>query len=109
MTASDAIPTCSLIRGDGIGPEIADATIRALDGAGAKIKWEDVPAGLAALETDRDPLPSRTTDSITRNRLALKGPLGTPVGSGFRSVNVALRQQYDLYANVRPVTTLAGV
>jgi len=102
-------PTCSLIKGDGIGPEIADATIRALDGAGAKIKWEEVPAGLAGLESDRDPLPSRTTDSITKNRLALKGPLGTPIGSGFRSVNVALRQQFDLYANVRPVTTLAGV
>ena len=98
-----------MIPGDGVGPEIAAATIRALDGAGAKIKWEEVPAGLAAVESDRDPLPTRTTDSISKNRLALKGPLGTPIGSGFRSVNVALRQQYDLYANVRPVTTFQGV
>jgi isocitrate dehydrogenase (NAD+) len=102
-------PTCSLIRGDGIGPEIADATLRALDGAGAKLRFEDVPAGLSAVDSDKDPLPARTTDSITKNRLALKGPLGTPIGSGFRSVNVALRQQYDLYANVRPVTTFEGV
>ncbi len=106
---TDATPTCSLIRGDGIGPEIADATLRVLDAAGAKVKWEEVPAGLAAVETDRDPLPPRTTESISRNRLALKGPLGTPIGSGFRSVNVALRQQYDLYANVRPVITFEGV
>jgi isocitrate dehydrogenase (NAD+) len=102
-------PTCSLIRGDGIGPEIADATVRALDAAGAKIAWEEVPAGMSAVDTDRDPLPPRTTDSISRNRLALKGPLGTPIGSGFRSVNVALRQQFDLYANVRPVRTFEGV
>src|SRR5215813_6097534 len=106
---SNESPTCSLIRGDGIGPEIADATVRALEAAGARLSWEEVPAGLAAVESDRDPLPTRTTDSIAKNRLALKGPLGTPVGTGFRSVNVALRQQYDLYANVRPVTTLPGV
>jgi len=102
-------PTCSLIRGDGIGPEIADATLRALDAAGAKIKWEEVPAGMSAVDTDRDPLPQKTTDSISKNRLALKGPLGTPIGTGFRSVNVALRQQFDLYANVRPIRTFDGV
>src|SRR5215813_12304256 len=106
---SNESPTCSLIRGDGIGPEIADATVRALEAAGARLSWEEVPAGLAAVESDRDPLPARTTDSIGKNRLALKGPLGTPIGSGFRSVNVALRQQYDLYANVRPVRTFPGV
>ena len=109
MTATSDTPTCSLIRGDDIGPEIADATLRVLDAAGAKLKWEDVPAGLAAVESDRDPLPTRTTDSISKNSLALKGPLGTPIGSGFRSVNVALRQQYDLYANVRPIRTFQGV
>ncbi len=103
------MPTCSLIRGDGIGPEIADATLRALDAAGARIQWEEVPAGLAAVDSDRDPLPTRTTDSISKNRLALKGPLGTPIGHGFRSVNVALRQQFDLYANVRPILSFAGV
>jgi isocitrate dehydrogenase (NAD+) len=102
-------PTCSLIRGDGIGPEIAEATVRALVAAGGRLELEDVPAGMGAVETHKDPLPQETIDSITRNRLALKGPLGTPIGSGFRSVNVALRQQFDLYANVRPARTLAGV
>jgi isocitrate dehydrogenase (NAD+) len=102
-------PTVSLIRGDGIGPEIADATLRALDAAGARLAFEDVPAGMSAVDTDRDPLPPRTTESISKNRLALKGPLGTPIGSGFRSVNVGLRQLYDLYANVRPVRTFEGV
>ncbi len=103
------MPTCSLIKGDGIGPEISDATVRALGAAGADITWEDVPAGLSAVDTDKDPLPQRTVDSIARTRLALKGPLGTPIGSGFRSVNVALRQQFDLYANVRPVKNFEGV
>ena len=106
---TESTPTCSLIRGDGIGPEIADATLRVLDAAGARLKWEEVPAGMGAVETERDPLPTRTTDSISKNRLALKGPLGTPIGSGFRSVNVALRQQFDLYANVRPTVTIPGV
>jgi isocitrate dehydrogenase (NAD+) len=99
----------SLIRGDGIGPEIADATLRALEAAGARVEWEVVPAGMGAVDTDRDPLPRRTIDSIKANRVALKGPLGTPIGSGFRSVNVALRQEFDLYANVRPARTIAGV
>jgi isocitrate dehydrogenase (NAD+) len=102
-------PTCSLLRGDGIGPEIAEATVRLLAAAGAKITWEEVPAGMGAVDTHKDPLPQITLDSITRNRLALKGPLGTPIGGGFRSVNVALRQTFDLYANVRPAKTLAGV
>jgi isocitrate dehydrogenase (NAD+) len=108
MTATDT-PTVSLIRGDGIGPEISDATVRALEAAGAKVKWEPVPAGMSAVETDKDPLPQKTIESIQKNRLALKGPLGTPIGGGFRSVNVALRQHFDLYANVRPSRTLAGV
>ena len=103
------MPTVSLIKGDGIGPEIADATVRAVAAAGGDITWEEVPAGMAAVETDKDPLPPRTTESITRNRVALKGPLGTPIGSGFRSVNVALRQLFDLYANVRPAKTFQGV
>ena len=102
-------PTCTLLRGDGIGPEIADATIRLLAAAGAKINWEEMPAGMGAVDTHKDPLPQATIDSIAKNRLALKGPLGTPIGGGFRSVNVALRQHFDLYANVRPSKTLAGV
>src|SRR5687768_11724753 len=99
-TTSDTIPTVSLIRGDGIGPEISDATVKALDAAGARLRWEEVPAGMGAVETDKDPMPQKTIDSIKKNRLALKGPLGTPIGGGFRSVNVALRQEFDLYANV---------
>ncbi|MSP15452.1 MAG: NAD-dependent isocitrate dehydrogenase [Myxococcales bacterium] len=110
MTTPDpAIPTVSLIRGDGIGPEITDETLRILEAAGARLRWEPVLAGLAALESEKDPLPQRTVDSIKQHRLALKGPLATPSGSGYRSVNVALRQMFDLYANVRPSKTLAGV
>jgi isocitrate dehydrogenase (NAD+) len=102
-------PIVSLIEGDGIGPEITRATLRVIEAAGGAIEWEPVPAGMAALDADKDPLPQRTLDSIARNRLALKGPLATPIGGGFRSVNVALRQHFDLYANVRPARTIAGV
>lgn len=102
-------PTVSLIAGDGIGPEITAATLRVIEAAGGEIEWEPVPAGMAAIESDRDPLPQRTIDSINANQLALKGPLATPIGGGFRSVNVTLRQHFDLYANVRPAKTLAGV
>ncbi len=109
MSEPSEAPVVSLIRGDGIGPEIAAATLRALDAAGAKLRWEEVPAGMAAVDSEKDPLPQKTLDSIKKHRLALKGPLGTPIGGGFRSVNVALRQTFDLYANVRPAKTLAGV
>ena len=102
-------PTVTLIRGDGIGPEIADATLRALEAAGADLKWEEALGGVAAVEAVRDPLPPATIESIEKNRLALKGPLTTPKGEGFRSVNVALRQHFDLFANVRPVWTFRGV
>ena len=108
-TATAPVPTISLLRGDGIGPEIADATLRALDAAGARVAWEDVPAGMLAFEREQDPLPARTLASIQRNRIALKGPLTTPIGTGFRSVNVALRQTFELYANVRPARSYAGV
>jgi isocitrate dehydrogenase (NAD+) len=99
----------TLIRGDGIGPEISEATVRILECAGARIRYDEQPAGLAALESERDPLPMRTVQSIERTRVALKGPLETPKGEGFRSVNVALRQKFDLYVNFRPVRTIAGV
>ncbi len=102
-------PTVSLIEGDGIGPEITKATLRALEAAGATIEWQPVPAGMSALESDKDPLPQKTIDSITETGLALKGPLGTPIGGGFRSINVTLRQHFDLFANVRPALSLAGV
>ncbi|MDB4955422.1 MAG: Isocitrate dehydrogenase [Myxococcales bacterium] len=102
-------PTATLIEGDGIGPEIAAATVRAIAAAGGAITWERADAGAGAVEKHRDPLPQATIDSIKKNQLALKGPLATPSGGGYRSVNVTLRQQFDLYANVRPVQTIPGV
>jgi isocitrate dehydrogenase (NAD+) len=101
--------TVTLIRGDGIGPEIADATLRILETAGAKLAWDEQIAGLTAVDREKNPLPQRTIDSIEANKLALKGPLATPKGEGYRSVNVALRQHFDLYANVRPARSIAGV
>src|SRR5579859_6990772 len=101
--------TVTLIRGDGIGPEIADATLRMLAAAGADLAWDEQPAGMAALASETDPLPERTIASIEKHRVALKGPLTTPKGEGYRSVNVALRQRFDLYANVRPARTIPGV
>ncbi|MGE0868147.1 MAG: isocitrate/isopropylmalate dehydrogenase family protein [Kofleriaceae bacterium] len=102
-------PVVSLIEGDGIGPEIAAATVRAVEAAGGTITWERVLAGAAAVAKLGDPLPQPTIESIKAHQLALKGPLATPSGGGYRSVNVTLRQQFDLYANVRPVETIAGV
>jgi isocitrate dehydrogenase (NAD+) len=104
-----ATSTVTLIRGDGIGPEISDATVKILKGAGAKVELDVQPAGLEGIELEKDPLPPRTIASIEQTRVALKGPLATPKGEGFRSVNVALRQRFDLYANLRPSRTLAGV
>lgn len=92
----------TLIPGDGIGPSIAEATIRILDAAGADFKWDRQVAGASAVARFNDPMPDSTLDSIKRTRLALKGPLETPVGGGYRSVNVALRKTFDLYANIRP-------
>jgi isocitrate dehydrogenase (NAD+) len=93
---------CTLIAGDGIGPDITDATTRILAAAGAEFDWDPQLAGMAAVHAVKDPLPEATLASIRRTRLALKGPLETPVGDGYRSVNVALRRAFDLYANVRP-------
>jgi len=101
--------TVTLIRGDGIGPEISAATLEILKCAGADLAFDEQIAGLTAIEKERDPLPQRTIDSIEKTRLGLKGPLVTPKGEGYRSVNVALRQHFDLYANVRPVRTIPGV
>jgi len=99
----------TLIPGDGIGPSISEAAVRVIEATGVKIEWERVEAGLPAIDKYKDPLPKHVLESIERNRVALKGPLTTPVGSGFRSVNVALRKEFDLYANVRPALTFAGV
>ncbi|MDH3498100.1 MAG: isocitrate/isopropylmalate family dehydrogenase [Gemmatimonadota bacterium] len=96
----------TLIRGDGIGPEIAAAAVRILGEAGADLEWDEQLGGMAALADAGDPLPDATLESIRQHRLVLKGPLTTPVGTGFRSVNVALRREFDLYANVRPARTI---
>jgi isocitrate dehydrogenase (NAD+) len=97
------VPTpVTLIPGDGIGPSIADATVRVLDAVGADLAWDVQVAGQAGVARYHDPMPEATLDSIRRTRVALKGPLETPVGEGFRSVNVAMRKAFDLYANVRP-------
>ena len=97
------MPTaCTLIPGDGIGPDITEATLAILDAAGADFDWDRQVAGAAGVEQKGTPMPDETLESIKRTRLALKGPLETPVGEGYRSVNVALRQTFDLYANVRP-------
>lgn len=98
--------TVTLIPGDGIGPEITDAVLRMLEAARAEITWDRQLGGMAALEATGDPLPGQTLESVRRHRIVLKGPLTTPVGSGFRSVNVALRREFDLYANVRPARTI---
>ncbi|MGH9380169.1 MAG: isocitrate/isopropylmalate dehydrogenase family protein [Thermoanaerobaculia bacterium] len=101
--------TVTLIPGDGIGPEVTRATQRVLDAAGAGIEWETHVAGAQAVALAGEPLPHELLDSIQRNRVALKGPVTTPVGSGFRSINVRLRQALNLYANLRPVRSLPGV
>jgi isocitrate dehydrogenase (NAD+) len=99
----------TLIPGDGIGPEVAAATKRVLEAAGVRISWDEQNAGAAVAETHGTTLPNEVLESIKRNNVALKGPIGTPIGKGFRSVNVTLRQTLDLYANVRPVKSLPGV
>ena len=99
----------TLIPGDGIGPELAEATCRVLDATGIGFEWEPVVAGEAAIAEHGTPLPEDVLESIKRNKVALKGPITTPVGGGFRSVNVALRQALNLYANLRPARSLEGV
>src|SRR3954471_20286878 len=113
----------TLIPGDGIGPEVVSAAVEAIEAAGARLSWERAAAGAggAGLSGGRagagagappphaTPIPAETLDSVRRNKLALKGPLATPVGEGYRSVNVALRKEFDLYANVRPARSFAGV
>lgn len=98
--------TVTLVPGDGIGPEVTDATLVVLGAAGADLDYDTQLAGLEALKQLRNPLPKSTLDSAERTRLILKGPLTTPSGSGFRSINVELRKTYDLYANVRPARTI---
>ena len=100
----------TVIPGDGIGPEVTDATLQVLEATGVDFEWERFEeVGAAAVEAGRDELPEEVLDSIRENRVALKGPVTTPVGEGFTSVNVQLRQELDLYANVRPCQSLPGI
>jgi isocitrate dehydrogenase (NAD+) len=99
----------TLIKGDGIGPSIMDEAVKVINASGAKIHWEEAFAGLSAFEQFGTPLPDATMASIDKTRVAFKGPLTTVVGTGFRSINVALRQKYELYANVRPANNWDGV
>ena len=94
--------TIAVIRGDGIGPEIMDATLQVIDALGVGLTYDFVDAGLVAYEKHGELLPAATMDAIHRHRIALKSPLTTPVGEGFSSINVELRKRFDLYANVRP-------
>ena len=98
----------TLIPGDGIGPSIIDATVKVIKAAGVEVEWDTQLAGMAAVEKFSNPLPDATLESIRATRLCLKGPLTTPVGGGYRSVNVTLRQTFNLYANVRPAVSFAG-
>ena len=104
----EKVHTVTLIPGDGVGPEIADATVRVLEATGVRFDWDVQQAGENVMAQYGTPLPEPALESIRRNKVALKGPITTPVGTGFRSVNVALRQELDLYALVRPVKAYRG-
>lgn len=101
--------TVTLIPGDGTGPEITEATCRIIEASGAKIEWERVECGAGVMEKYGTPLPEHVLESIAKTKVALKGPITTPVGSGFRSVNVAIRKHFDLFANYRPCLYMEGV
>ncbi|HYH87118.1 MAG TPA: isocitrate/isopropylmalate family dehydrogenase, partial [Pyrinomonadaceae bacterium] len=101
--------TITLIPGDGIGPEVSSAVVRIIEASGVEVQWETKYAGAQALEKFGETLPQDLLESIKRNKVALKGPITTPVGKGFTSVNVGLRKALDLYANLRPVRALPNV
>jgi isocitrate dehydrogenase (NAD+) len=101
--------TITLIPGDGIGPEVVDSVVRAINAARVKIEWEKVDAGAQALEKYGTVLPENVVESVKRNGVALKGPVGTPVGEGFSSVSVKLRKELNLYTNLRPIKSLKGI
>jgi isocitrate dehydrogenase (NAD+) len=103
------IKEITLIRGDGIGPEVIGASLEVLDALGLKFQWDEQLAGTAAIEKTGAPLPPPTLESIRRTKMCFKGPLATPSGGGYKSVNVTLRQELDLFANVRPAKTIPGV
>ncbi len=99
----------TLIPGDGIGPEITDSVIKIIEKSGLKINWDIQTAGITTIESEGSPLPDRVINSIKKNKIALKAPITTPIGSGFRSVNVALRKELDLYASLRPCKNLPNI
>ena len=99
----------TLIRGDGTGPELTEVTAKVLDSTGVKIDWEVMEAGIDIMETEGTPLPDKTLQSIAKNKIALKGPITTPIGTGFRSVNVAIRKELDLFTCLRPCKSYVGV
>lgn len=101
--------TITLINGDGIGPEISEAVVKIIDASGLKIDWDIQTAGADVIENEGTPLPQRVLDSIKKNKIALKAPVTTPIGKGFRSVNVQLRKELDLYANLRPCKNLPNI
>ena len=101
--------TITLLPGDGIGPEVTAATVRVLEATGAEFEWESFVVGAEALERGGSPLPEEVLESIRRNRVCLKGPVTTPIGKGFKSINVELRQRLELYANLRPVRSIPGL
>ncbi len=99
----------TLIKGDGIGPEISDAVVKVIENTGVEINWDIQTAGADAAEVEGDPLPGRVIQSIKKNKVALKAPVTTPIGKGFRSVNVRLRKELNLYANLRPAKNIEGI
>ncbi len=101
--------TLTLLPGDGIGPEVTSATVRVMEAAGAVFDWESFVVGAQAVEQNMEPLPTQVLDSIRRNKVCLKGPVTTPVGKGFRSINVLLRQELQLFANLRPARSIPGL
>ncbi|HEV2462511.1 MAG TPA: isocitrate dehydrogenase (NAD(+)) [Acidobacteriaceae bacterium] len=109
MTNTSNTHTVTLIPGDGIGPEVTDAVVRILESTGVRFNWERYAAGAEAFEKHKEYIPKDLYDSIERNKLALKGPVATPVGGGFASINVTLRKKFELYANFRPIKNLPGL
>src|ERR1700751_114142 len=99
----------TLIPGDGIGPEVIQAAVRILEATSVKFEWESFAAGSEAFEKYKEYIPKELTESIERTRIGLKGPVTTPIGGGFSSINVALRKQFELFANFRPIRNLPSV
>ena len=101
--------TVTLIPGDGIGPEVTKSMVKVVEATGVNIKWEEVKAGQEVIEEYNTPIPTYVIDSIKKNKVAIKGPITTPIGKGFKSVNVTLRQNIDLYVNLRPIKSFKGI